>query len=177
MTTVGEDITKELKKTTRGKYARTKSERGGLQDQMNCVYAFMEGYMKEADVSSSVVEQDDNKLCVTPFKTRNKSKIAQYRKGSVQWQIGSIETQAKIWGLTCLQIFTLGEFLYCYCPGFTGSDEDFRRLTVFGRRVGLSCKGPMEALVMAKFDKIIAVLEEQVKLVEAMGHTLTYTIK
>lgn len=177
MTNVGTEIVKELKKTNRGKYTRTKSEKGGLQDQMNCVYAFMEGYLKEADTSSSAVEPDDKKLCVTPFKSRNKSKIAQYRKGTAQWQIGSIEIQAKLWGLTCLQIFTLGEFLYCYCPGFTGSDDDFKRLAVFGRRVGLSGKGPMEALVMAKFDKIIAVLEEQVKIVEGMGHTLTYTLK
>jgi hypothetical protein len=178
MPNVGEEIIKAVKKQGRGKYERAKSEKGGIQDQLNCVYSFMEGYMSQADESDSGDNKyEDDKICVTPAKTRKKAQVYQYRTGKAQWQLSAIEAQAKIWNLTYVQIFQLGEFLYCYCPQFEGSEEDFRRLRTIGVRTANRGKGPMEVLTMAKFDKNVEALEELKRQFAAIGHDLTFTIK
>lgn len=176
MTNVGEEIKAAVKKGSRGKYVRAKSEKGGIQDQMNCLVAFMEGFRKEAVEDSSSVDLDDGKLCVTDFESRKKSQVYQYRSGKVQWQISAIELHSKIWKLTLVQMFTLGEYLYCYCPGFTGSSDDYIRLTQLGRRVGLRSNDPMEALTMAKYDKAMEVVEQAKQMLEALGHAVKFEI-
>lgn len=179
MQNVGEEILKAVKKNGRGKYERAKSEKGGLQDQLNCVYAFMEGYMSNSDESDSASSNkyDDDKLCITPAKTRKKAQVYQYRAGKAQWQLSAIEAHAKIWKLTYVQIFQLGEFLYCYCPQFEGTEDDFIRLKTMGARTANRGKGPMEVLTMAKFDKNMEELEELKKKFAAIGHDLTFDIK
>lgn len=178
MPNVGEEILKAVKKQGRGKYERAKSEKGGLQDQLNCVYAFMEGYMSNSEESdSSSSKYEDGKLCVTGAKARKRSQVYQYRYGKAQWQLSAIEAHAKIWKLTYVQIFQLGEFLYCYCPQFEGTEDDFLRLRTMGGRTANRGKGPMEVLTMAKFDKNMEELEELKKKFAAIGHDLTFDIK
>ena len=178
MPNVGEEIMKAVKKQGRGKYERAKSEKGGIQDQLNCVYAFMEGYLANVSQDSDSTDKyDDDKLCVTPAKARKKAQVYQYRSGKAQWQISAIEMHAKIWKLSYPQIFQLGEFLYCYCPAFSGNDSDFRRLETLGRRVANRGKGPMEVLTMAKFDKNMDELEELKKKFAELGHELVFDIK
>lgn len=178
MANVGEEIVKAVRKGGRGKYERAKSEKGGIQDQLNCVYSFMVGYMDNApDDSSSTSKYDDDKLCVTPAKERKKAQVYQYRTGKAQWQISAIEMHSKIWKLSYPQIFHLGEFLYCYCPAFEGTEDDFKRLETLGRRVANRGVGPMEVINMAKYDKHMEALEELQKQFAELGHELKFEIK
>lgn len=178
MSSVGEEIVKAVRQKGQ-KYVRTKSEKGGIQDQMNCVYAFMEGYMSESDESDSIssIVCDDKKLCVTPAKARRKAQTYQYLTGKAQWQISAIEMHSKLWKLSLVQIFQLGEFLYCYCPQFTGSPEDYTRLKLIGKRTANSGKGPMAALNLAKIEHANDLIEQARKYLEEAGQTLEVTIK
>ena len=178
MPNVGEEIVKAVRKAGRGKYERAKSEKGGIQDQLNCVYSFMEGYLGiMPDESNSASRYEDDKLCVTPAKARKKAQVYQYRTGRTQWQISAIEMHAKIWKLSYPQIFQLGEFLYCYCPAFEGSENDFKRLETLGRRVANRGVHPLEVITMAKYDKHIEALEELQKQFAELGHELKFEIK
>jgi hypothetical protein len=86
MTNVGEEIVKAVRKGGRGRYERAKSEKGGIQDQLNCVYAFMQGFMDVMpDESNSSSKYEDDKICVTPAKIRKKAQVYQYRTGKTQW--------------------------------------------------------------------------------------------
>lgn len=175
-TNMGEAINNAIKKEGRGKYERLKSEAGGIHDQMNCVFSYMKGYLSEIDDSSS--ESDtDGKLCITDFKTREASKIHQYQIGKTQWQLYSIEQCAKKWGLTYVQIFTLGEFLYSYCPSYTGVAADYIRLENIGKKIGSQGAPPMAALNMAKIEKANELLEQARKYLEEAGQTLEVKIK
>lgn len=169
MTNVGKEVASAISKAGRGKYTRTKSEKGGIQDQMNCVYAFMEGYMKESDESEATTSLDDGKICITDFETRKKAQVYQYRTGKTQWQIGAIELHAKMWHLSLVEIFTLGEFLYCYCPSFSGSPTDWTRLKNFGKRVQELGLNPMKAMDIAKLQHIQEKAEELRKMAAEIG--------
>ena len=178
MTNVGEEIVKAVRKNGRGKYERAKSEKGGIQDQLNCIHAFMEGYLDNtSDESNSQSKYEDDKLCVTPAKYRKHAQVYQYRTGKAQWQISAIEMYSKIWKLTYPQVFQLGEFLYCYCPGFEGSENDYNRLNTLGRRVANRGVGPMEVITMAKYDRHMEALEELQKQFAELGHELKFEIK
>lgn len=176
-TNMEEAINKAIKKSARGKYERLKSEPGGLHDQMNCVYAYMKGYMSEIDESTSSDSVTDGKLCVTDFKTREAVKVRLYQIDKTQWQLYAIEQCAKKWGLTYVQIFTLGEFLYSYCPSYSGCKSDYIRLENMGRKIGSQGAPPMAALNLAKIEKANELLDQARKYLEEAGQTLEVTIK
>ena len=175
-TNMAEAINTALKKEGRGKYERLKSEAGGLHDQMNCVYAYMKGYLSEVDSSSSE-SNTDGKICITNFKARETAKIYQYQTSKTQWQLYSIEQCAKKWGLTYVQIFTLGEFLYSYCPSYAGVSADYVRLENIGKKISNQGAPPMAALNMAKIEKANELLEQARKYLEEAGQTLEIKIK
>lgn len=178
MTNVGTEIAKELKKTGRGRYERMKSEAGGIHDQMNCMWHFMQGYLSvNEDSDSSSVEQDDGKLCVTDYKTRVYQKINTYINGSAQWQIYSIEDCAKKWKMSIVDLFRISEYVYAYCPSYSGSKEDYKRMFNLGVQTADFGSTPMAVLEMGKLKKVNELKAQIEEICASLGKAVEIKLK
>lgn len=178
MTNVGTEIAKELKKNGRGRYERMKSEPGGIQDQMNCMWHFMQGYLsvnEESDSSSAVY--DDGKLCVTEYKIRVQQKINTYLNGSAQWQIHSIEECAKKWKMTLVELFRISEYVYAYCPSYSGTKEDYKRMFNLGVQTADFGNTPMAVLEMGKLKKVNELKAQIEEICATLGKTVELKLK
>ena len=108
---------------TKRNYEKRMSKKGGIQDQMNCLLAYMEGYGYRLDGTD-------------PSQEKVRSIRYNYRYNNTQWQIGQIEYLSDQIGMSYTDMFQLSEYLYCYCPSFNSTSQDYDRL----RRLGASVK-------------------------------------
>ena len=177
MTNVGKEINEAIKKTGRGRYERMKSEPGGIQDQMNCMWHFMQGYLSVNENSDSSLEQDDGKLCITAYKTRVQQKVNTYLNGSAQWQIHSIEECAKKWKMTLVELFRISEYVYAYCPSYTGTKDDFKRMFNLGVQTADFGSTPMAVLEMGKLKKVNELKAQIEEICATIGKTVELKLK
>ena len=142
-----------------------KSRRGGIQDQMNCLEAFMRGYgikPQESDTGIDTTQDEQHPR-------RESYLVYRYTSGAAQWRIAQIEKAADRYCLELPDMFKLGRFLYEYCPSYTGSKDDYDRLKHLGRRVKDMGMEPMKAMEMAALQDFHDKTEELKMLAQRLG--------
>lgn len=146
------------------KYVHRQSTPGGIHDQMNCINAFMVGYGFVLDVAD-------------PEQKKTKDIRYQYATNRTQWQIGQIELACQQWGLSVVDALKLAEYLYCYCPSYSGSNEDYERLRRLGSGVKALGVHPTKAPDLGDIEDIRERAIELQKLAEDRGLHIIFEIK
>lgn len=141
-------------------YEKRVSQRGRIQDQMNCLVAYMEGYGYKLKGS----DEDQKRVRDLRY---------MYRYNHVQWQIGQIECLSDQIGLNLVEMFQLGEFLFNYCPSFKSTQQDYDRL----RRLGASVRAMGLDATRAQDVGKIQDIQEQLDSIKAQAERLGLDLK